>query len=411
MIATNETLDVQKIRSEFPILARPVHGKPLVYLDNAATAQKPRAVLEAMQSFYEHYNANVHRAVHELSARATREYEASRGKVARFINAADREIIFTRGTTESVNLVAQAWGRSRVKTGDEILITHMEHHSNIVPWQMLCEAVGATLKVAPILDSGDLDMGVFEGMLTSRTKLVAVTHVSNVLGTVSPVKEIVSLAHAAGAVVLVDGAQAAPHRKIDVRDLGADFYAFSGHKLFGPTGIGVLYGKAALLEAMPPWQGGGDMIEKVTFAKTTYNEIPAKFEAGTPHIAGAIGLGAAVDYVTSVGLDRIEAYERGLLSEAMNHLRTVPGLRVIGETPGKTAVISFLLEGAHPQDLGTLLDRQGVAVRTGHHCAMPLMERFGVTATTRASFAFYNTLKEADAFVQALLKARDILKA
>ena len=403
--------DVEKIRKDFPILSRAVHGKPLVYLDNGATSQKPRAVLEALRIYYEEYNSNVHRAVHELSARATREYESAREKIARFINAAEsREVVFTRGTTESINLVAHSWGRANLRPGDEILITHMEHHSNIVPWQMLCQSTGAVLKVAPVTDVGELDMDAFEKLLGARTRLVSVTHVSNVLGTVNPVKKIAALAHARGAVVIIDGAQAVPHAKVDVRDLDADFYAFSGHKVFGPTGVGVLYGKAALLEAMPPWQGGGDMIEKVSFSGTTYNTIPHKFEAGTPNIAGVIGLGAAVDYVSHVGMDRIRDHEKELLARATEKLSAIPGLRIIGTAREKAAVISFTLEGAHPHDIGALLDQQGVAIRTGHHCAMPLMERFGVTATARASFAFYNTVEEVDVLAKSLLKAREILR-
>jgi cysteine desulfurase / selenocysteine lyase len=415
-LVTGETapapsLDVLKVRQDFPILVRKVHGKPLVYLDNAATAQKPRAVLNALEAFHAEYNANVHRAVHELSARATREYEAAREKLQRFIGAADRrEVLFVRGTTEGINLVAQAWGRVRVGAGDRVLVTHMEHHSNIVPWQMLCKEKGASLDVVPVTDAGELDLGALERLLTPRTRLLAVAHVSNALGTVNPVKEIVALARAKGVAVLVDGAQAAPHLKIDVKDLDADFYAFSGHKLYGPTGIGVLYGKASLLEEMPPWQGGGDMIERVSFEGTTYNELPYKFEAGTPHIAGAVGLGAAADYLTGLGLEKVAAHEQGLLAYATERLGKLPGLRILGTAPHKAAVISFTLEGAHPQDVASILDQQGVAVRAGHHCAMPLMERFGVTATARASFALYNTVREVDVFVQGLIKARDLLK-
>lgn len=411
MTTTAVSYDIQKVRQHFPILSTKVHDKPLVYLDNAATSQKPLSVMHALETFHEEYNANVHRAVHALSSRATREYEAARDKVRRFINASDvKEVIFTRGATEGINLVAQAWGRSSVKAGDEILVTLMEHHSNIVPWQMLCAEKDAVLRVVPVADDGSLDMEAFKGLLTAKTRLVAVAHVSNALGTVNPVKEIIALAHAKGALVLVDGAQAVPHMTVDVRDLDADFYVFSGHKMYGPTGIGVLYGKAALLNAMPPWQGGGDMIERVTFAKTTYNDLPYKFEAGTPNIAGAIGLGAAVDYLLTLGLDKIHEYEKHLLDYAMERLAGLPGLRVIGTAPGKAAVISFVLEGAHPQDVGTILDQQGVAVRAGHHCTMPLMERFGVPGTARASFALYNTVREVDEFVQALIKARDLLK-
>jgi cysteine desulfurase/selenocysteine lyase len=411
MITGTIPLDIEKIRKDFPILSQKVHGKPLVYLDNAATTQKPRSVLNALEVFHEEYNANVHRGVHDLSARATREYEGARDKVRRFINAAEaREIIFTRGTTEAINLVSQSWGRANLKSGDEVLLTHMEHHSNIVPWQMLCQEKGAKLKVAPVTPAGELMMDDFEKLLTARTRLVAVAHVSNALGTVNPVKEIVRSAHGKGALVLVDGAQAVNHRPVDVRDLDADFYAFSGHKLFGPTGIGVLYGKAALLEEMPPWQGGGDMIESVTFAKTTYNVLPHKFEAGTPNIAGAIGLGAAVDYLSSLGMDRIAAYEKGLLEYATQRMSSLPEVQIIGTAQDKASVISFKMGKAHPHDVGAILDQQGIAVRTGHHCTQPLMERLGLTATARASFAFYNSRKEVDVFIQALIKARDLLK-
>jgi cysteine desulfurase / selenocysteine lyase len=401
--------DVESIRRDFPILAARVHGKPLVYLDNAATSQKPLAVIEAEMDFYRSTCSNIHRGVHELSERASKAYEDTRENVRRFINSKEtREIIFVRGTTEAINLVAQTWGRQNLGRGDEILITELEHHSNIVPWQILCEEKGARLRVAPVDDRGELEVEEFEKLLGLRTRLVSVAHVSNVLGTVNPVKRLAELAHRRNIPLMVDGAQAAPHHAVDVRELDCDFYAFSSHKIYGPTGVGVLYGKAELLEQMPPYQGGGDMISSVTFEKTLYNTLPYKFEAGTPNIAGVIGLGAAMDYVSGIGLDRIAAYEKGLLKYATEKLSRVPGLRIIGTAREKASVISFVLEGLHPHDVGTVLDQEGIAVRTGHHCAQPLMERFGILATTRASLAFYNTKKEIDALVAGLAKVKEV---
>jgi cysteine desulfurase/selenocysteine lyase len=380
-----------------------------VYLDSAATAQKPLAVIEAIRKFYEVDCANIHRGVHELSQRSTAAYEETRSKAKRFLNArAKNEVIFVRGTTEGVNLVASSWGRKNVKEGDEIVISALEHHSNIVPWQMLCEEKGARLRVIPMNDRGELLLDEYEKLLGPRTRMVAVAHVSNALGTINPVRQIVEMAHRAGALALIDGAQAAPHMKIDVQALDADFYAFSGHKVFGPTGTGILYGKARLLNAMPPYQGGGDMIKTVTFEKTTYNDLPYKFEAGTPNIAGGIGLGAAFDYVTRIGLDRIAAYEHELLVYGTATLSRIPGLRILGTARDKAAVLSFVIEGIHPHDIGTVLDRQGIAVRTGHHCAQPVMDRFGVPATTRASLAFYNTIAEIDALAAGLGKVKEI---
>ncbi|MGH9558886.1 MAG: SufS family cysteine desulfurase [Bryobacteraceae bacterium] len=404
--------DVQAVRKDFPVLDQMVHGHPLVYLDNAATSQKPRAVIEAIERFYSRDNSNIHRGVHALSERATREYEQAREKIQKFLNAAEsREIIFVRGTTEAINLVARTYGRKNIGAGDEILITGLEHHSNIVPWQMLCEQTGAKLRVVPVSDDGKVSTRDFEQLIGDRTKLVSVAHISNVLGTVLPVREIAALAHARGVPVLFDGAQAAPHMKVDVRALDCDFYAFSGHKLYGPTGIGVLYGKAALLENMPPDQGGGDMIQSVTFEKTTYNVLPYKFEAGTPDISGAIGLGAAIDYLNELGLDSASAYESELLDYATRELSKIEGLRIIGTAKHKAAAISFVIEGIHPHDVGTILDRQGIAVRTGHHCAQPLMERFNVPATTRASLAFYNTREEIDALTAGIRKVKEIFRA
>jgi len=404
-----ETLDVESLRKDFPILRQEVHGKPLVYLDSAATSQKPRAVLEAVDRYYEQDNANVHRGVHLLSVRATEAYEAAREKVQRFVHAAHaHEIVFVRGTTEAINLVAQTFGRTRVRAGDEIVVTVMEHHSNIVPWQMLCEQQGAALRVVPMDDDGTLRIDELERLIGPRTRLVALGHVSNALGTIHPVRRIVELAHGKGVPVLLDGAQAVPHLAVDVQALGCDFYAFSGHKLFGPTGIGVLYGRSELLEQMPPWQGGGDMISSVSFEKTTYNKLPYKFEAGTPDIAGAIGLGAAIDYVNSVGLHAIAAYEHALLDYATDALKRVPGLRLIGTAKEKASVLSFLLGDIHPHDIGTVLDREGIAIRTGHHCAQPLMRRLGVAATARASLAFYNRREDVDALVAGLHKVREV---
>jgi cysteine desulfurase/selenocysteine lyase len=401
--------DVEKVRGDFPVLKQKVHGKPLVYLDNAATSQKPLAVIEAIRKFYEVDCANIHRGVHELSQRSTAAYEQTRVKVKQFLNARTKnELIFVRGTTEGINLVASSWGRKCVKSGDEIVVSGMEHHSNIVPWQILCEEKGAKLWVIPINDRGELLMEEYEKLLGPRTRMVAVAHVSNALGTVNPVREIIEMAHKAGALALIDGAQAAPHMKVDVQALDADFYAFSGHKLFGPTGVGVLYGKSKLLNAMPPYQGGGDMIRTVTFEKTTYNDLPYKFEAGTPNIAGGIGLGAAVDYVNRIGLDKIGAYEHELLAYGTEALSQIGGLRLIGTAREKAAVLSFVMEGIHPHDIGTVLDRMGIAVRTGHHCAQPVMDRFGVPATTRASLAFYNTTAEIDALTAGLRKVKEM---
>jgi cysteine desulfurase/selenocysteine lyase len=401
--------DVERIRKDFPILGQEVHGRPLVYLDNAATTQKPHVVIEALERYYAADNANVHRGVHLLSERATQAYEAARSRIRRFLNAAeDREIVFVRGTTEAINLVAQTYGRRMVVPGDEILITALEHHSNIVPWQMLCEEKGAALRVAPIDDAGEVDLDAYERLLGPRTRLVAIAHVSNALGTVLPLGRMIEAAHRQGVPVLVDGAQAVAHMPVDVQALGCDFYAFSGHKIYGPTGIGVLYGKAALLERMPPFQGGGDMIKAVTFEKTVYNDLPYKFEAGTPDIAGAIGLGAALEYLDGLGRDRAAAYEHDLLAYGTERLSAIPGVRLIGTAREKASVLSFLVEGAHAHDVGTILDREGIAVRTGHHCAMPVMTRFGLAATTRASVALYNTREELDALCAGLGKVREI---
>ncbi len=401
--------DVDKVREDFPVLKQRIHGKPLVYLDNAATAQKPFAVIDAIRKFHEVDCANIHRGVHELSQRSTAAYEETRSKAKRFLNArAKNEVIFVRGATEGINLVAASWGRKNVKEGDEIVISALEHHSNIVPWQMLCEEKGAKLRVIPMDDRGELLLDEYEKLLGPRTRMVAVGHVSNALGTINPVRQIIEMAHRAGALALIDGAQAAPHLKIDVQALDADFYTFSGHKVYGPTGIGILYGKARLLNAMPPYQGGGDMIKSVTFEKTIYNDLPYKFEAGTPNIAGGIGLGAAFDYVTRIGLDKIAAYEHELLLYGTEALSRIPGLRIIGTAREKAAVLSFVIDGIHPHDIGTVLDRQGIAVRTGHHCAQPVMDRFGVPATTRASLAFYNTFAEIDALAAGLAIVKEI---
>ncbi|HXG34701.1 MAG TPA: cysteine desulfurase [Bryobacteraceae bacterium] len=406
---TPREFNVWRIREDFPVLRQTVHGKPLVYLDNAATTQKPRAVIAALEHFYTADCSNVHRGVHLLSERATAAYEEARRKVQRFLNAAsEREIIFVRGTTEAINLVAHSFGRPRLGPGDEVLLTHMEHHSNIVPWQLLCQETGARLRVAPIDDRGELIFEEFERLLGPRTRIVAVAHVSNALGTVNPVHRIIEAAHARGVPVLVDGAQAAAHIRLDVQALDCDFYAFSGHKVYAPNGIGVLYGKAAWLEQMPPYQSGGDMIRSVTFEKTTFNELPWKFEAGTPNIAGAIGLGAALDYLDGIGLENAATWEQELLAYATRRIASVPGVRLIGMAREKAAVLSFVMEGVHPHDVATILDRQGVAVRAGHVCAQPVMERFGVPAITRASFAFYNTPEEVDALIAALHKVREI---
>ena len=406
----SSALDVLRIREDFPILKQMVYGKPLVYLDNAATSQKPRQVLEAIGRFYAEECSNVHRGVHRLSELATEDYEQTRTKAQRFLGAAEsREIIFVRGATEAINLVASTFGRKFVKAGDEILITALEHHSNIVPWQMLCEEKGAQLRIAPINDHGEVILDEFERHLSGRTRLVAVSHVSNALGTVNPVAAMIEMAHRRNIPVLLDGAQAAPHCKVNVQELDCDFYCLSGHKLYGPTGVGILYGKAQWLEQMPPYQGGGDMIRAVTFEKTLYNTIPYKFEAGTPNIAGGIGLGAAIDYVEGLGLDRVAAYEHDLLAYATKRVVEIPGVRIIGTAREKAGVLSFLMEGAHPHDIGTILDREGIAVRAGHHCAMPVMDRFGIAGTTRASFAFYNTKEEAETLVRGIEKVREVL--
>jgi cysteine desulfurase/selenocysteine lyase len=395
--------DVRRIREDFPILKQKVHGKPLVYLDNAATSQKPQVVIDALLRFYLQDCANIHRGVYLLSERSTQAYEDARVKLQRFLNAAEpREIVYVRGSTEGINLVAQTYGRQHIGAGDEILITAMEHHSNIVPWQMLCEEKGCRLRVGPINDRGELILDEFEKLMSDRTRLVSVAHVSNALGTINPVKQIVEMAHGRNIPVLIDGAQAAPHMKIDVRALDCDFYAISGHKLFGPTGIGALYGKARLLESMPPYQGGGDMILSVTFEKTIYNHIPNKFEAGTPNIAAAIGWGAGLDYLTRIGMENISSYEHALLTYATEAIGQIPGVRLIGTAREKAGVLSFMLEGIHPHDVGTVLDQEGIAVRTGHHCAQPVMERFGVPATVRASLAFYNTKQEINALAAGL---------
>jgi cysteine desulfurase / selenocysteine lyase len=400
-------LDVERIRRDFPILSQKVHGKPLVYLDNAATAQKPRPVIDAERDLYERYYANIHRGVHWLSVESTEAYEQARETVRDLLHAANaREIIFVRGTTEAINLVAATFGRERVGQGDEVVISALEHHSNIVPWQMLCAEKGAKLRVAPIDQRGEILLEDFERILSDRTRLVAVSHVSNALGTITPLAEMIRLAHARGIPVLVDGAQAAPHLEVDVQALDCDFYAISGHKIYGPSGVGVLYGKARWLEAMPPYQGGGDMIKSVTFEKTTYNVLPYKFEAGTPNIAGAIGLRAAIDYVHGIGLPNVRRYEEELLALATERLSAIPGLRLIGTARQKAAVLSFTLEGVHPHDVGTVLDRLGIAVRTGHHCAQPVMDFFRVPATARASLAFYNTPGEIEALAQGILEVR-----
>ncbi len=400
--------DVEAVRRDFPTLQQDVHGHPLAYLDNAATTQKPHAVLEAMQRYYAEDNANVHRGVHLLSERATRAYEGAREKVRAFLNAnSTQEIVFVRGTTEAINLVAQSFVRPRVGPGDEILITHMEHHSNIVPWQLICQATGAELVVVPIDDHGTLDLDAFHDLLGPRVKFASISHVSNALGTINPVRELVAACHEKDVPVLLDGAQAAPHLHVDVQELNCDFYAISAHKMYGPTGIGALYGKREHLQAMPPYQGGGDMITSVSFKGTTYNELPFKFEAGTPNIAGVIGFGAAIDYLEGLGLDAVAAHEHDLLEYATGQLRAIPKVRLIGTSPDKASVLSFTMEGIHPHDIGSLLDHEGLAVRTGHHCAQPVMERFGVPATARASFGIYNTREEVDRLVAGI---RNILE-
>jgi cysteine desulfurase/selenocysteine lyase len=404
-----EPLDVDRIRADFPILAQRVHGKPLVYLDNAATTQKPRAVIEAIAGYYTGLNANVHRGVHELSARATDAFEAARARVAAFLNASStREIVFTRNATEGINLVAHSFVKPQLGAGDEVLISAMEHHSNIVPWQIVCEAAGARLRVAPIDDSGALRLDEFERLLGPRTRIVAITCMSNALGSITPARDIVRLAQAHGIAVLLDASQAAYHMRLDVQSLGSDFLVATGHKLYGPTGIGVLYGRESRLADMPPFLGGGDMISSVTFEKSAWNVLPYKFEAGTPHIAGAIGLHAALDYIDAVGLDRIAAHERALTAYATDALAAVPGVRLIGTAADKSSILSFVMDAVHPHDIGTIVDREGVAIRTGHHCAQPVMDRFGVPATARASIAMYSTRDDIDALVRALHKVREV---
>jgi cysteine desulfurase/selenocysteine lyase len=407
-INTPVSFDVARVREDFPILKQKIHGKPLVYFDNGATSQKPQVVIDSLARYYSAENSNIHRGVHALSEQATADYEAARGKLRDFINApSDKEIVLVRGTTEAINLVAQSYGRTFLKAGDEIVVSAMEHHSNIVPWQMVCAQVGARLRVIPINHDGEIVMEEYQRLLNERTKFVAVTHVSNALGTVVPVREMIALAHERGVPVLLDGAQAVPHLRVDVRDLGCDFYAFSGHKMFGPTGVGVLYGRADLLEKMPPYQGGGDMISLVTFEKTHYNVLPYKFEAGTPDIAGVIGLGAAVDYLEGLDWDQVAAHEHKLLRYATEALAEIDPVKIIGTAREKAGVLSFVIDHVHAHDVGTILDQEGVAVRAGHHCAMPVMQRFGVPATTRASFAFYNTMEEIDVMVKAV---RRVLK-
>jgi cysteine desulfurase / selenocysteine lyase len=405
----HRAFDVCHIREDFPILRRQVHGKPLVYLDNAATSQKPQVVIDTIQRYYAEENANIHRGAYYLSEQATQAYEDARVKVQHFLHArSEREIIFTRSVTEAINLVAHCYGRKTLNAGDEVIISAMEHHSNIVPWQILCEEKGAILRVVPIDDAGEFLLDEFEKLLNPRTKLVAVTHVSNALGTITPVRQIIDMAHHRHIPVLIDGAQAVPHFKVDVQELDCEFYGFSGHKLYGPTGIGILYGKAELLEAMPPYQGGGDMIRSVTFEKTIYAPIPSKFEAGTPHIEGGIGLGTAIDYLEGIGMETINAYEQELLAYAMSAVSAIPGVRIFGTAREKAGVISFSLEGVHPHDIATILDQEGIAIRTGHHCAQPVMERFGVPAMARASLAFYNTKAEVDALVAGIHKVKEV---
>jgi len=407
-VAPQPTYDTERVRADFPILARQVNGKPLVYLDSAASSQRPRPVLRAVEQYETTLHANVHRGVHSLSQWATEAYEGSRETVRRFLNArSTREIVFVRGTTEAINLVANSWGRVHLKPGDEVLITYLEHHANIVPWQMICAATGARLVAAPVLPNGELDLEAFRSLLTDRTRLVSVAHVSNALGTILPVRQIVRLAHAQGIPVLLDGAQAVAHQPVDVQDLDCDFYAFSGHKIYGPTGIGVLYARESLLASMPPWQGGGDMILSVKIEGSTWNELPWKFEAGTPNISGAIGLGAALEYVESLGRSAIVAHEQELLAQATSALSAVPGLTLIGTAPQKVAVLSFTLQGVHPHDIGTILDSEGIAIRTGHHCAMPIMEKYGLAATARASFGCYNNGEEIERLVGGLAKVRE----
>jgi cysteine desulfurase / selenocysteine lyase len=408
--AFQDILRIAGCRHHFPLLRQLVNGKPLVYFDNAATSQKPQAVIDAMVQYYETVNSNIHRGVHYLSERATEAYESVRVKVRDFINAGDqKEIIFVRGATEAINLVAHSFGRRFIRPGDEVLISEMEHHSNIVPWQILCESLDAKLRVIPMNDRGELMVDAYEQLLGERTKIVGITHVSNALGTINPIREMIATAHARNIPVLIDGAQAVPHIRVDVRALDCDFYAFSAHKMFGPTGVGVLYGKQKWLEAMPPYQGGGDMIKSVTFEKTIYNDLPHKFEAGTPNIGGGIGLGAAIDYLNELDPDAMQQLEHELLAYATERILTVPGVRIFGTAEKKAGVLSFALEGIHPHDIGTILDVEGVAIRTGHHCAQPVMKHFGIPATARASFAFYNTKEEVDAFIKALHKVIEVL--
>lgn len=409
-IAAPARLDVGRVRADFPILGQRVHGRPLVYLDNAATTQKPAVVIEALRRYYEADNANIHRGVHALSQRATAAYERARERVRAHINAAsEREVIFVRGTTEAINLVAQSHGRSRLGPGDEVVVTAMEHHSNIVPWQLVCQQTGAKLRVAPMTDEGELRLDSLAGIVGERTRIVSAVHVSNSLGTVNPVREIVEIAHAAGAVVLLDGAQAVAHLPIDVRELGCDFYAFSGHKLYGPTGIGVLYGREHLLDAMPPYQGGGDMINTVSFEQTTFAALPAKFEAGTPNISGAIGLAAAIDYLEGLDMEAVRRHEEELLDRMGRAIASVDGVRLVGTASRKSGIVSFVMEGVHPHDIGTVLDMEGVAIRTGHHCTQPVMQRLGLPATARASLAMYNTPAEVDALTEALRRVKEVL--
>lgn len=408
---TEDQLDVQKIREDFPMLSRTMHGKPLIYFDTAATAQKPQSVIDCVNNYYRDHCGTVHRAIYELSLFATQEYQSVRSRIAAFLNAKNvEEVIFTRGTTESINMVAYSFGKAFIQPGDEVLISEMEHHSNIVPWQIMCEDRGAVLRVAPMNDRGELIMEEFAKLLNSKTKIVAIAHISNSLGTINPIKEIAEMVHQTKAKLLVDGAQAAPHTKIDVQDLDADFYVFSGHKMYGPTGIGILYGKKELLNAMPPYQGGGDMIETVTFEKTTYNVLPMKFEAGTPMIAQVLGLGAAIDYVQKIGLSKIQKHEHELFDHAMEQLKGVPGIRFIGTAAQKASIVSFVFEGIHPLDIGTMLDIKGIAVRTGHLCAQPVMQHFGISSLLRVSLAVYNTKEEIDRFVIALKEVVSKLK-
>ena len=408
-LGRHQVADLAACRDDFPVLQQRVNGKPLIYLDSAATTQKPQSVIDAVTGFYREYNSNVHRGVHSLSVRATEAYEQVRHKVARLIHAqSDEEIVFVRGATEAINLVACSFVLPKLQVGDEVLVSAMEHHSNIVPWQLACNQAGARLRVVPMNDAGELEMGAFRQLLGPRTRLLAVAHISNALGTVNPVSEMIELAHQQGIPVLVDGAQAVLHQKVDVQALDCDFYCFSSHKMLGPTGVGVLYGKSELLAAMPPYQGGGDMIRSVTFERTTYNTPPHRFEAGTPNIAGCVGLGAAIDYLTRIGLDRISAHEQTLLTQAHQALAKIDGVRIVGTAAHKAAVVSFVLDGAHPHDVGTVLDQDGIAIRTGHHCAQPVMDRFGIAATARASFALYNTAREVETLAEKLAQVRGI---